>query len=253
VVNGKTVLTIAGSDPSSGAGLQADIRTITSLGGYALAVVSALTAQNYNAVFGISPVASGFVASQIDAVLAEFCVDVVKTGMLGDAAVVNTVAERLAFYDIKTVVVDPVLTATTGAELLSAEGLCSLKERLLKIAFVTTPNIPEAEALAEMKITSPAQAKEALRRIHRLGVQNVVLTGGHWADDSALDILYDGQNFTEFPALRLPVRNTHGTGCAFSSVLAYRLACGDAVKEATGKAKVFVRRLLAKRDKTGLG
>jgi len=239
----KRVLTIAGSDSGGGAGIQADLKTITVLGGYGMSVLTALTAQNTLGVQGILEVPPAFVGKQIDSVLSDIGADAVKTGMLANGKIVEVVARKIRSYRLKRVVVDPVMVAKSGDPLLQKEAREALKERLIPLATIVTPNLPEASVLAGMRIRSFENMKEAAIRIHRLGARNVVIKGGHLKGD-ALDLLYDGKTYHELRGPRIEMKNTHGTGCTFASAIATYLAQGETVLEATRKAKAFVTRAI---------
>ncbi|MCF8053615.1 MAG: bifunctional hydroxymethylpyrimidine kinase/phosphomethylpyrimidine kinase [Deltaproteobacteria bacterium] len=240
------VLSIAGSDPSGGAGMQTDIRTITLLGGYAQGVLTALTAQNKDGIVAMQILPADFVRQQLEAVFAAEKAVAVKTGMLGTAEIVSAVAKQLKHHAQELLVVDPVMVSTSGTRLLSLEGVQALQQELLPLAWVITPNIPEAEVLTGLQITSLPEAREAMVKLRGQGAQKVVLTGGHWAGDYAVDILFDGKEFQIFSAPFIAAANNHGTGCAFASALACFLARGEGLATAVELAKNFVRgRLIA--------
>ncbi len=236
------VLAIAGSDPGGGAGLQGDLKTITVLGGFGMTVVTALTVQNTLGVQEICPVPPDFVARQFDALASDMGIDAVKTGMLPNRGILETVIGRIRAYTLTKVVVDPVLTAKRGEPLMDADTLPLLLEELLPLTQVVTPNIPEAEALSGMIIVTPEDMRKAAVIIHQAGAANVVVKGGHLPGIKAesLDILYDGRNFHEFRAPWIDTKDTHGTGCAFASAIATFLALGRDVPEAVARAKGYV-------------
>ncbi|RME05859.1 MAG: bifunctional hydroxymethylpyrimidine kinase/phosphomethylpyrimidine kinase [Deltaproteobacteria bacterium] len=237
------VLIVAGSDSGGGAGIQADLKAVSVHGAFGMTAITALTAQNTTGVRGVFPVTPAFVALQIDTCLEDIGADAVKTGMLATAPIVEQVAERLAFHRPPWVVVDPVMLAKSGAELLDTDAVEALRERLLPIATVVTPNLPEAEALTGIEITDPEGMKEAARRLHACGSPYVVVKGGHLAGDP-VDILYDGRGFTRFEGERIPSRNTHGTGCNFASAIAANLARGKGVEESVRIAKRYIDRAI---------
>ena len=241
----KRALTIAGSDSGGGAGIQADLKTFGALGVYGMSVLTALTAQNTLGVQAILEVPPEFVAAQIDSVLSDIGTDVVKTGMLANAAIIGVVAERLRHYGPLPLVVDPVMVAKGGDRLLREDACSALVDLLLPLATVVTPNLPEAEALTGLRLESPAAMREAAARIHDLGPQWVLVKGGHLEGQDALDILYGGQEYYEFPARRLETQNTHGTGCTLASAIAAGLAQGYPVPEAVSRAKEYLTRVLA--------
>ncbi|HUH66725.1 MAG TPA: bifunctional hydroxymethylpyrimidine kinase/phosphomethylpyrimidine kinase, partial [Syntrophales bacterium] len=220
------VLTVAGSDSCGGAGIQADLKTITALGGFGMSVITAVTAQNTSGVQGICEVSPHFVKKQFEAVVKDIGVDAVKTGMLGSAEILKAVAGMLRKYKIKKVVVDPVLAAKGGEALIRGKARETLIAELIPLALVVTPNVPEAELLSGIKITSETEMKKAAEVIHGLGAKNVVIKGGHLKDD-ATDILYDGRKFRKFYSRRIDRKDVHGTGCIFSSALATLIARGN--------------------------
>ena len=233
------VLIVAGSDSSGGAGIQADLKTVSALGVYGMTAVTALTAQNTEGVFGVVETAPEFVALQMRVCLEDVGCDAVKTGMLLNAAIVGVVAKEISRHPGVPVVVDPVMIAKSGAALLDPQAVESLRQELLPLAAVVTPNLHEAGALVGQEITSLEGMKEAARAIQRLGAKNVVVKGGH-LEGQAVDVLFDGREFVEFPAARIATKDSHGTGCIFASALAASLAKGKAVRESVALAKAFV-------------
>ncbi len=236
------VLVIAGSDSGGGAGIQADIKTITAFGAYAATAITALTAQNTLGVHGVFQVPPEFVARQIAVVLDDIGADVVKTGMLGDAATIEVVCDTLQQHIAHVpVVVDPVMVATTGAPLLASGALETLKRRLLPMASVITPNLPEAEALAGMTIRDVAAMRHAAAAMLTLGVPAVLLKGGHLPGNQVIDLLATVDGIEEFAAPRIISRHTHGTGCTLASGIAAGLAQGLRLRDAVVRALAFVR------------
>jgi len=235
----KRVLTIAGSDSGGGAGIQADLKTITVLGGFGMSVITALTAQNTLGVHGIHEVPTDFIEKQFDAVATDIGVDAAKTGMLSSSKIMRIVAEKIEEYSIKNLVVDPVMVAKGGAMLIRQEAKQTLIDRLLPLAFVITPNIPEAQEITGMKIVTVEDMKETARAINLMGAKNVFLKGGHMSGD-ALDVLYDGRDFHEFISERINTKNTHGTGCTISAAIATGLAQGMDPFEAIKRAKDYI-------------
>jgi hydroxymethylpyrimidine kinase/phosphomethylpyrimidine kinase len=235
----KRVLTIAGSDSGGGAGIQADLKAITLLGGYGMSVVTALTAQNTVGVQAIHEVPAWFVGTQIDSVLSDIGADAIKTGMLANAEIVEVVAEKIREYRVKKVVVDPVMVAKSGDSLLRKDAQDALIKGLIPLSLVVTPNLPEASALAGFKVNSTEEMRKAAHRIHELGAKNVVVKGGH-LKGMAIDLLYDGKTYLEIGGKRIETKNTHGTGCTFASAIATLLAKGETVSEAVRKAKTFI-------------
>lgn len=233
-----TALTIAGSDSSGGAGIQADIKTMTANGVYAMSAITALTAQNTIGVADIMEVAPDFLAKQLDCIFTDIFPDAVKTGMVSSAALIEVIADRLKFYHAKNIVVDPVMVATSGARLISEEAVAALKEKLLPIASLITPNIPEAEVLAEMEIATQADMETAASRMCGTYGCAVLLKGGHQLND-ANDLLYcRGEEPVWFHGKRIDNPNTHGTGCTLSSAIASNLAKGDDLQTSEAEARL---------------
>jgi len=235
----KRVLTIAGSDSGGGAGIQADLKVITTLGGYGMSALTALTAQNTTGVQGIHEVPVAFVEKQIDSVLSDIGADAVKTGMLANRGIIEAVARKLRQYHSRNVVVDPVMVAKSGDLLLRKDACEALIGKLLPLATVVTPNLMEASVLTGSRIRSLGEMKRAARRIHEMGPKHVVVKGGH-LKGSATDIFFDGRKILELQSPRLDTKNTHGTGCTYASAIATFLALGDEAPEAVRKAKTFI-------------
>jgi hydroxymethylpyrimidine/phosphomethylpyrimidine kinase len=253
-------MTIAGSDPGGGAGLQADLKTFAALQVYGFSAVTAIIAQNSARVARVIPVASDLLKAQIEILLEERAPDAIKTGALGSADNVRIVAEAIHSHDLPAPVIDPVLVSTSGARLLDFAGEKSLREGLLPLGRVVTPNLPEAEALAGIAIDGLAAMRAAARAIHKLGCRAVIIKGGHTfrgAKDSdqprALDLLFDGRSYLELASPRLPGDGAHGTGCAFSAAIAANLAKGADLETAARRAKLFVTRALQRRFVLGSG
>ena len=239
-----TALTIAGSDSSGGAGIQADLKTMTAHGVYGMSAVTALTAQNTMGVTDILAVPPAFLAAQLDAVFADIPPDAVKIGMVADAALIHVIAEKLDEYDAKNVVVDPVMVATSGARLISEDAVEALVSELLPRAALITPNIPEAEVLADMAITDRTAMTAAAARIHERTHAAVLMKGGHSVDD-ANDLLVDDTGARWFEGRRIVTSNTHGTGCTLSSAIASNLARGIDTDTAVAQAKAYLSGALA--------
>jgi hydroxymethylpyrimidine kinase/phosphomethylpyrimidine kinase len=235
----KRVLTIAGSDSGGGAGIQADLKTITALGGFGMTVITALTAQNTLGVQGVFEIPVEFIEQQFDSVATDIGVDAAKTGMLCSSEIIRCVAKRIRRYRIKKLVVDPVMVAKGGRSLLSEEARETLIRELIPLAMVFTPNIPEAEVLTGIRITSIASMKKAAEAINKRGARNVIIKGGHLEGD-AVDLLYDGRNFHTLSAPRIETKHSHGTGCTFASAIATGLAQGSSFLEASKQAKAYV-------------
>ena len=248
----KTVLTIAGSDCSGGAGIQADIKTMTMNGVYAMSAVTALTAQNTTGVYGIMEVSPEFLASQLDCVFSDIYPDAVKTGMLSSAALIEVAARKLKEYGARNIVVDPVMVSTSGSRLLAEEAIEALENRLLPLAALITPNIPEAETLFREKIRSARDMERAAKALHERYGCAVLLKGGHSVSD-ANDYLYaDGQG-RWIEGRRIDNPNTHGTGCTLSSAIAANLAKGKGMEEAVRMAKEYISGALAAMLNLGRG
>jgi hydroxymethylpyrimidine kinase/phosphomethylpyrimidine kinase len=247
----KCVLSIAGSDSGGGAGIQADIKTITSLGAHAFTVLTALTAQNSLGVSAIHPVPPGFIARQIKAVIEDRPPDSVKVGMVYTAAAVKAVSRMIAEYSLSPVVVDPVLRASTGRLLLEPHAIRALRERLLPLATVVTPNLDEAELLTGRRVRTLKEMERAALEIFRMGPQ-VVIKGGHLKRESS-DVFFDGKDVTVFAGKKIASPSTHGTGCVFSSALATLLALGENLKEAVQSAHDLVRRAIREGYSVGHG
>jgi hydroxymethylpyrimidine/phosphomethylpyrimidine kinase len=236
----RTVMTIAGSDSSGGAGIQADLKTFAALGVHGTCAITAVTAQNSTGVQAIHEVPPELVAAQIDAVVGDVGVDAVKTGMLASAGIVRVVAERVRQHGLPNLVVDPVLAAKSGDRLLREDALSVLRTELLPLCSVVTPNIPEAEALVGRRLETDEDLQRAAQEIGALGARNVVITGGHASGPEAVDVLYDGRGFWHFSEPRLATRHGRGVGCTFASAIAAWLALGADVEEAVGQAKEYV-------------
>jgi len=236
-------LTIAGSDSGGGAGIQADLKTFSALGVYGTTVITSVTAQNTLGVTAIHDLPPEMVRAQIRAVVEDIGADAAKTGMLSNSAIISVVAEEIDRYGIP-LVVDPVMKAKTGAALLRDDAVETLIRKLIPIAKVVTPNVPEAEAIAGMRISSVEDAERAAERIASLGAEAVVVKGGHLEGDRAVDVLYVDGTLTRYEAERIESKCTHGTGCTFSAALTAYLAKGFDVVEAVGRAKEFVSKAI---------
>jgi hydroxymethylpyrimidine/phosphomethylpyrimidine kinase len=238
-------LTIAGSDSGGGAGIQADLKTFSSLGVYGASAITAVTAQDTQRVYDFVALEPAFVGAQIDAVLGDFAADAVKTGMLASASIVEVVADRLQRWEARNLVVDPVMVAKGGDKLLADDAVTALREKLLPLALVVTPNLPEAEVLVGRRLSSWEDIREAAQELHALGAKNVVMKGGHRDDGlTVTDLLYDGTDFREYTAGRVDTTSTHGTGCTFASAIAATLAKGETVPLAVAAAKAYVTKAL---------
>jgi len=231
-------LTIAGSDSGGGAGIQADLKSFAALGVFGTSAITSVTAQNTVGVQGIHDLPAEFVGRQIDSVLEDIPIDAAKTGMLSNAAIIETVVAKVKAHAIRRLVVDPVMVAKGGTPLLQSDAVQALTERLLPLALVVTPNVPEAEVFWGQKIVGLAEMCQAAQRIHDFGPQYVVLKGGHLGV-RAIDLVYDGTTFTTLDAERIDTPHTHGTGCVFSAAITAQLAKGSPVPEAIAIAKRF--------------
>ena len=240
----KTALTIAGSDSSGGAGIQADIKTMIMNGVYAMSAVTALTAQNTTGVTGIMEVTPQFLQQQIDAVFTDIRPDAVKTGMVSSAGLITVIARSLRDYGAENIVVDPVMVATSGSRLIDENAVDVLKKELLPLASVVTPNIPEAEILSGMKIESREDMAAAAEKISDTYGCAVLCKGGHNLNDVS-DLLYRNGSFCWFEGKRIDNPNTHGTGCTLSSAIAANLAKGCDLIEAVSRAKEYISGALA--------
>ena len=234
-------LTIAGSDSGGGAGIQADLKTFAAFGVYGTSAITAVTAQNTREVTDWLAMPPDLVAKQIDAVLSDIGADAVKTGMLANAAIIETVAAKMREYGVEQLVVDPVMVAKGGHQLLERDAVSALVRELLPLALVVTPNLPEAEVLTNRKITSWDDARGAAAQIVEMGARAVVIKGGHFEEEaSSTDLLYDGQQYRAFKSIRVQTQNTHGTGCTFASAVAAGLAKGMQLGDAVALAKSYV-------------
>ena len=240
----KTALTIAGSDSSGGAGIQADIKTMTANGVYATSAITALTAQNTTGVYGILESTPEFLANQLDCVFTDIFPDAVKTGMVSSTALIAVIADKLRQYKARNIVVDPVMVATSGARLISEEAVDALKEKLLPLATLLTPNIPEAEVLSGMTISDPAGMERAARAISEQYGCAVLCKGGHQISD-ADDLLWRNGAGVWFRGRRIQNSNTHGTGCTLSSAIAANLAKGYDLDRSVQRAKDYISGALA--------
>jgi hydroxymethylpyrimidine/phosphomethylpyrimidine kinase len=246
----KNVLSIAGSDSGGGAGIQADLKTMCALGVYGMTAVTAVTAQNTRGVYGVQEIEPAMVGAQIEAVYQDIRVDAVKIGMVSSAGIIGAVRESLARFGARNIVLDPVMVSKSGYSLLKKEAEAAVRE-LACMADVITPNIPEAEILAGMKIGSADEALEAAERIAGLGAKAVLIKGGHRLGDQAEDLFYRDGTVLHLPARRINTRHTHGTGCTLSAAIASRLALGDSPEEAVRAAKAYISQAIA--DSYALG
>ena len=235
----KCALSIAGSDCSGGAGIQADIKTFSAHGVFGMSAIVSVVAENTSRVIDIQDITPDMIGKQIDAVFEDIEVSAVKVGMLSSEACMRMVAEKLAQYRPANVVIDPVMYAKNGCPLMNPEAVGALIEWVIPQAYMLTPNIPEAERIAGFPIADISAMEEAARAIHKMGCANVLVKGGHHHGD-AIDVLFDGECFTHLHSERIHTKNTHGTGCTLSSAIAANLALGYDCKEAVRRAKEYV-------------
>lgn len=241
-------LTIAGSDSSGGAGIQADLKTFQELRVFGMSALTVVTAQNTVGVQGIYPLTAEAVATQIDSVVTDIGVDAFKTGMLLNADLIHAVADRIQRHELKGFVLDPVMMSKSGASLLDPAAIESMKTSLFPLSTVVTPNIPEAIALAGTE-----DLREAACRLYDMGAQHIVIKGGYGHGPEVMDLFYDGTHFQEFTYPRIQTRNTHGTGCTFSAAIVASLAQGATVGEAVSFAKRYIHRAIEESLSLGKG
>lgn len=246
-------LTIAGSDSGAGAGIQADLKTFAALGVYGVSVITAITAQNTVGVRAVQDVAASMVEAQLAALAEDFPIAALKTGMLSNADIVERVADGIRRYGLAHLVVDPVMVAKSGDRLLREDAVDALRTRLLPLAEVVTPNLPEAEVLSRRSIRSSADRLTAARLILELGARAVVVKGGHGDEDPVLDLLVDADGIHEFRAPRIRTTSTHGTGCTFSAAIAAGLAAQLDLHAAVAQARAYLSATLVRAEPLGHG
>jgi hydroxymethylpyrimidine/phosphomethylpyrimidine kinase len=247
-------LTIAGSDSSGGAGIQADLKTFAALGVYGASVITALTAQNTSGVAGIHPVPADFVTAQIDAVFSDLAVKAVKIGMVAQLATVDAIVAGLKRWSPNHIVLDPVMVATSGDRLLAAEAVEALRTKLIPRASLVTPNLPEAAALLDEPVASSQAAIESQgRRLLSMGCRAALIKGGHGQGAESIDYLFSGNGIVALAAPRIATKNTHGTGCSLSSAIAAGLAKGEDLETAVRHAKVWISAAIAAADRLDVG
>lgn len=239
----RTVLTIAGSDPSGGAGIQADLKTISAHGHYGMSVITALTAQNTGGVYGISEVPAVFVGQQLDCVLSDIPANAVKIGMVHSSAIIHVLVQKLMAYGVQNLVLDPVMISTSGRPLLTGEAKDTLMRHLMPLAMVITPNIPEAACLSGIAIETRDDRIRAAEKISTRFGGHILIKGGH-GRESADDMLYWKGEVQWFTGSRINNKNTHGTGCTLSSAIACNLAAGHGIPESVGRAKQYINNAL---------
>ena len=249
-MNTAIAVTIAGSDSSGGAGIQADLKTFAALGVYGASVITALTAQNTTGVSGIHQVPAEFVTAQIDAVFSDLTVGAVKIGMVAQLASIDAIAAGLKRWSPKYVVLDPVMVATSGDRLLAAEAIEALRRKLVPCASIITPNLPEAAALLDEPVAeSEAAVEHQGKRLLAMGCRAVLIKGGHGQGDESIDYLFDANGTLALAAPRIATRNTHGTGCSLSSAIAAGLAKGEALETAVRNAKTCISAAISAADR----
>ena len=248
----RTALTIAGSDSSGGAGIQADLKTFAAHGVYGMSAITAITAQNTLGVIAVAPVAADIVEAQIEVAVSDIGAHATKIGMLANVHIVRTVAGAIRRLGLPHVVLDTVMIAKSGARLLDADAVAALAAELLPLADVVTPNVPEAEALTGLSLRSTADLHAAAARLVAMGAKTAVVKGGHLSGP-AIDVLHDGTSTSEIAAERIAGRHTHGTGCTFSAAIAARLALGEPLPAAVRHAKAYVTKAIAHAPGLGHG
>jgi hydroxymethylpyrimidine/phosphomethylpyrimidine kinase len=247
-------LTIAGSDSSGGAGIQADLKTFAALGVYGASVITALTAQNTHGVSGVHPVPDAFVTAQIDAVFGDLDIKAVKIGMVGPLATIETIATALTRWSAVNIVLDPVMVATSGDRLISVDAVASLRTKLIPRATLITPNLPEAAALLDEPVASSEAAIASQgKRLLAMGCSAVLIKGGHGQGTESIDYLFSTNGTIALPASRIATENTHGTGCSLSSAIAAFLAKGEALETAVRNAKAWVTAAIVAADRLDVG
>lgn len=235
----KTALTIAGSDSSGGAGIQADLKTFSAQGVFGMSVITAVTAQNTQGVLAVQDISAEIIEKQIEAIFDDIVVDALKIGMVSVTETIHTIKRNLASFNYKNIVLDPVMVSKSRYHLLNPEAKTALIEDLLPLAKLVTPNLPEAEVITGKNISTVDEMKAAAKIIYQMGPENVLVKGGHLADD-AVDVFFDGKEFTYFRGKRIATKNTHGTGCTLSAAIAANLAKGMSVIKAVEKAKQYI-------------
>lgn len=248
----KKVLTIAGSDSSGGAGIQADIKTFSAHLVYGMSVITSVTAQNTKGVLAAFDLPKEFIEMQIRAIYEDIDVDAVKIGMLSSSEIIKTVAKALTYYNAKNIVLDPVMVSKSGFKLLKDEAISTLVEDLIPLCTIITPNIDEASLMAGIKIKNIEDMEKACNKIYKLGAENVLIKGGH-LDGEPIDVLYDGKDFTYFKGKRLISKNTHGTGCTLSSAIACNLALSYSIVDAVKRSKEYIQGAIENSFSIGYG
>lgn len=235
----KKVLTIAGSDSCGGAGIQADLKAMSALGVYGMSVITAVTAQNTQGVFGVQEISKEIIQKQIEVIFEDIEVDAVKVGMLSSSEITEAIGEMFKKYNVKNIVIDPVMVSKSKYKLLKDEAIEALK-KFISLGTLVTPNIPEAEILADMKIENEDEMIEAAKKIQELGAKNILVKGGHREDNCTDILLLEDGRVVKFPGVRIDTINTHGTGCTLSSSIASLIAKGNSIEEAVRLGKEYI-------------
>lgn len=246
-------MTIAGSDSGGGAGIQADLKTIQAFNSYGVSVITSITAQNTLGVRSVQDIDPEIVGDQIDAIMEDMGCDAAKTGMLSNQNIIEVIANRIQKYDIKKLIIDPVMVAESGDRLLQEQAEDALLQKLLPLAYLVTPNIYEAEIISGMQIENSDDVKKAAQKIHSLGVRNVLIKGGHLQDKQAADLLFDGNEYQVFETERIDSTNTHGTGCTLSSAITASLARGYDLAKSVEISKEYITRAIKDAPPLGKG
>jgi len=250
----KKVLTIAGSDSGGGAGIQADLKAFSARGVFGMSAITALTAQNTVGVQGIFNIDPDFVGTQIDSVMEDMGADAWKTGMLSNAQIIDIVSERAKKYEVSLLIVDPVMVAKSGDLLLNPDAKTALIQKLIPLSYLLTPNVHETRELTGINIDSYSKAKQAAQKIYEMGARNVLIKGGHMEfQEKAVDLLYDGNLFTEFESERIHTPNTHGTGCTYASAIAAELAKEKDIITSIHIAKAYLTAAIKNADNLHVG
>ncbi|TDX48030.1 bifunctional hydroxymethylpyrimidine kinase/phosphomethylpyrimidine kinase [Orenia marismortui] len=249
----KQALTIAGSDSGGGAGIQADLKTMTAFGVYGASVITAITAQNTLGVQSFEAVSIDLVSKQLDSVLSDLDFAALKTGMLANSKIIKIVAEKVKEYKVNNLVVDPVMVATSGDILLAKEAITIIKDKLIPLAKIITPNLNEAKVLSGRRIDEKLSLEVLASELHKLGCEYVLVKGGHQKGDIAKDLLFDGVDFVEYTAKRVDTKDIHGTGCTLSAAIASNLALGYDIKEAIERSKRYITEAIKAGCKVGKG
>lgn len=235
----KKALTIAGSDSSGGAGIQADLKSFSANGVFGMSVITAVTAQNTQGVYAVEDISTAVIQKQIEAIYEDIQVDAVKVGMVSRIETIDIISGHLKKYHAEKIVIDPVMVSKSGFHLLQPEAVNALIEKLLPIATIVTPNIPEAEIITGMSIKNPKDMEKAAGQIYQMGPENVLVKGGHLTDQ-ATDVLFNGDDYLHLAAERIPTKNTHGTGCTLSAAITANLAKGYGIVDAVRDAKDYL-------------